>query len=52
MNYQSKIGVDDVDGVWGPNTWEKMSPKDKQLLKDFIAKEGVFIDRFLNWIGL
>ena len=52
MNYQSKIGVDDVDGVWGPNTWEKMSPKDKQLLKDFIAKEGGVIDRFLNWIGL
>lgn len=52
MNYQSKIGVDDVDGVWGPNTWEKMPPKDKSLLKDFVAKEGGVIDRFLNWIGL
>jgi len=52
MNYQSKIGVDDVDGVWGPNTWEKMPSKDKSLLKDFVAKEGGVIDRFLNWIGL
>jgi peptidoglycan hydrolase-like protein with peptidoglycan-binding domain len=52
MNYQSKIGVDDVDGVWGPTTWEKMPSKDKSLLKDFVAKEGGVIDRFLNWIGL
>jgi peptidoglycan hydrolase-like protein with peptidoglycan-binding domain len=52
MDYQSKIGVSDVDGVWGPNTWEKMPSKDKTLLKDFVAKEGGVIDRFLNWIGL
>jgi hypothetical protein len=52
MNYQSKIGVYPVDGVWGPDTWDKMPEKDKTLLKELIAKEGGLIDRFLNWIGL
>lgn len=50
--YQSMIGVYPTDGVWGPNTWDKMPSKDKALLKDLIAKEGGLIDRFLNWIGL
>jgi hypothetical protein len=50
--YQSMIGVRPSDGIWGPDTWEKMSTKDKQLLKDLVAKEGGVIDRFLNWIGL
>jgi peptidoglycan hydrolase-like protein with peptidoglycan-binding domain len=50
--YQLMIGVNPADGVWGPNTWEKMPSKDKSLLKDFVAKEGGIIDRFLNWVGL
>ena len=50
--YQAMIGLYPTDGVWGPNTWEKMPPKDQRLLKDLIAKEGGLIDRFLNWIGL
>lgn len=52
MKYQSKIDVWPTDGVWGPNTWEKMPEKDRILLKKLIAQEGGLIDRFLNWIGL
>jgi hypothetical protein len=29
-----------------------MPEKDKNLLKNLIAKEGGLLDRFLNWIGL
>jgi hypothetical protein len=52
--YQLMIGMTpaEADGVWGTSTSEKMSSKDKSLLKDFVAKEGGVIDRFLNWIGL
>ena len=46
------IGVYPTDGVWGPDTWNKMPPKDKKMLSDFIAKEGGLFDRFLNWLGL
>lgn len=52
MNYQHKIGVYPTDGVWGPNTWDKMPTKDKILLKDLVAKQGGILDRFLNWIGV
>ena len=52
MDYQSKIGVNPTDGVWGPDTWDKMPEKDKVVLKKLIAQEGGIIDVFLNWIGL
>jgi len=52
MDYQKKIGVYPTDGVWGPDTWEKMPEKDRVLLKKLIAQEGGVIDRFLNFIGL
>jgi peptidoglycan hydrolase-like protein with peptidoglycan-binding domain len=51
-NYQAKIGVYPADGVWGPDTWDKMPEKDKVLLKKLIAEEGGLIDEFLNWLGL
>lgn len=51
-NYQAKIKVYPADGVWGPDTWDKMPEQDKVLLKKLIAKEGGLIDEFLNWIGL
>ena len=50
--YQSKIGVYPSDGVWGPNTWDKMPEQDRKLLKDLVAKEGGPIDRVLNWFGV
>jgi hypothetical protein len=50
--YQSMIGVYPADGVWGDNTWGKMSPQDKQRCKDLVAEEGGIISQFLNWIGL
>lgn len=49
--YQKSIGVLD-DGVWGPETWSKMTKEDKERLKDLVAEEGGLIDRFLRWIGL
>ena len=50
--YQGMIGVIPSDGVWGPQTWEKMPPNDQKRLKWFIADEGGFMDKFFNWIGL
>lgn len=50
--YQSKIGVPNVDGVWGVETWNKMPINDKRLLKKLVAQEGDLIDKFLHWIGL
>jgi peptidoglycan hydrolase-like protein with peptidoglycan-binding domain len=50
--YQKMIGASSTDGVWGEDTWSKMPGKDKNLLKNLIAKEGGMLDRFLNYIGL
>jgi len=50
--YQSMIGASSNDGIWEEDTWSKMPEKDKNLLKNLIAKEGGLLDRFLNWIGL
>jgi hypothetical protein len=49
--YQSKIGVYPTDGVWGRDTWSKMSPKDRQRCEDLVAEEGGIIDEFINWMG-
>lgn len=49
--YQSKIGVYPADGVWGPNTWDKMPPNDKKLLKSVISEDGDIFDRFINWVS-
>jgi peptidoglycan hydrolase-like protein with peptidoglycan-binding domain len=48
--YQSMIGVYPVDGVWGPDTWDKMPEKDRKLLNDYVAKEGGIVDRLYNFI--
>ena len=49
--YQAAIGCRRTDGVWGEETWNKMSPQDRQQLEDFVADEGGLIDQFINWIG-
>ncbi len=33
--YQSSIGVWPAEGVWGPDTMEKMPKEDKELLESF-----------------
>ena len=50
--FQQQMGVYPVDGVWGTDTWEKLSKEDKKKLEDLVAKEGGLISTFLNWIGL
>jgi hypothetical protein len=47
--YQQSIGVL-PDGKWGPDTWSKMTEKDKIRLKDIVAEEGGLIDKFINWV--
>lgn len=49
---QQQMGVYPVDGVWGSDTWEKLSKEDKKKLEDLVAEEGGLISRFLHWIGL
>lgn len=48
--YQSMIGVNPVDGVWGENTWNRMNNKDRERCKDLVAEEGGLIDQFINWV--
>lgn len=52
MKYQRLINCYPADGVWGPNTWEKMSAPDRKKLKDMIAEEGGLLDQFINWLGI
>lgn len=49
--YQSKIGVT-ADGVWGPETQNKMSNSDVQIFKQCISDNGSFIDKGLRFFGL
>jgi len=48
--YQSKIGVT-ADGVWGPETQNKMNDKDVQIFKQCVSDEGSFIDKGLHMLG-
>ena len=38
MIYQGMIGVYPTDGVWGPDTENKMPPKEKQYLDKMVSK--------------
>jgi hypothetical protein len=38
MMYQGMIGVYPTDGVWGPDTENKMPPKEKQYLDKMVSK--------------
>lgn len=49
--YQSKIGVT-ADGVWGPETQNKMPNNDVQIFKQCISDNGSFIDKGLRFFGL
>jgi len=49
--YQSKIGVT-ADGVWGPETQNKMPNNDVQIFKQCISDEGDIIDKGLHFFGL
>lgn len=49
--YQKSIGAD-IDGVWGDNTRDHMSDKDKELFKTKVSEQGDLYDKFLHWIGM
>lgn len=49
--FQNMLGGIDVDGVWGRDTWDKMSPQDEKLLRKYIAEEAGPIEKFFNWLG-
>jgi hypothetical protein len=50
--YQEKLGVYPVDGVWGPDTMEKMPPKDLAMYKDCKSEYGDIFDKGLHMLGL
>lgn len=50
--YQSKIGVYPADGVWGPQTMEKMPSADKVMFKQCVSDEGDLFDKFVHWVGM
>jgi len=50
--YQSTIGVYPADGVFGPNTSNKMPLKDKEIFKQCSSEHGDILDKVFNWLGL
>ncbi len=51
-NYQRNLGVYPVDGVWGPDTMNKMPGKDKEMFKECVSEHGDIIDKGLHFFGL
>ena len=49
--YQSKIRVT-ADGVWGPETQNKMPDSDVQIFKQCVSDNGSFIDKGIHFLGL
>ena len=47
--YQMLIGESPADGVWGPNTYNKMPEKDKIMLKNTVVEQGGVWKNFLKW---
>ncbi len=50
--YQSSIGIYPADGVFGPNTSNKMPSKDKEVFKQCSSEYGNLLDKALHWLGL
>jgi len=48
-NYQTKIGVYPVDGIWGPETEKKMPEKHKVLFKAFIKESDDIFDKIVKF---
>lgn len=51
-NYQRNIKVYPVDGVWGPDTMDKMPPKDMEIFKSCKAEHGDIFDKGAHFLGL
>ena len=51
-NYQSKIGVYPADGVWGEDTMNKMTSKDKVIFKQCVSDYGDIFDKGAHWLGI
>jgi len=51
VKYQSKIGVDS-DGVWGPDTMDKMPESDKTIYKQCKSDNGDIFDKGAHFFGL
>ncbi len=50
--YQTMIKVYPTDGVWGPDTMDKMPEADKEIFKDCVSEHGDFIQKGLHLFGL
>ena len=51
VKYQYMIGVDS-DGVWGPDTMDKMPEADKTIYKQCKSDNGDIFDKGAHWLGL
>ena len=52
QRYQRDLGVYPQDGVWGPETANKMPSSDLKTLKKISAEEGDIFDKLIHWLGL
>lgn len=48
--FQQSKDVVDVDGVWGPQTFKRLNPKEKQILKQCSNEYGDIFTRIGNWL--
>ena len=51
VKYQSMIGATD-DGVWGPDTMDKMPEADKTIYKQCKSDNGDIFDKVVHGFGL
>ena len=47
-NYQSKIGVYPVDGVWGPETEKKMPENHRKIFEAYIKESDDIFDKMIK----
>lgn len=50
--YQTMLKVYPVDGVWGPETMDKMPPKDMEMFKACKSEHGDIFDKGMHLFGL
>ena len=49
--FQAKKGIND-DGYWGPETFESLTPKEKEIYSECKKEYGDFFDKIISFIGL
>jgi len=52
VKYQVMIDSYPSEGVWGPDTMNKMPQSDKKMFKQCVSDHGNIFDKGLHWLNL